>query len=187
METGFLIAAILLIAFALLGLIDGIYLHLIKYRLFQHSSSKKEHFVHAIRSLLFPLIVYFLFVNQAKWSFFLGLGFTLIDILVLGFDAYMEKDSREFMGGLPRWEYILHLFANSFHFAAIAVFLAMKLDFQQDAFALRLDFEGISAYEIFQFVAKNIIPGAIMTTGLHFVLMLDGPAKFWNKLTARIG
>lgn len=32
------------------------------------------------------------------------------------------KDSRAFMGGLPRWEYIVHLLGNGFHFAAIAVF-----------------------------------------------------------------
>ena len=186
METGFLIASILLAAFALLGLIDGVYLHLIKYKLFQHSSSKTEHLTHSARGLFFPLIVYFLFVNQSEWSFYTGLAFVVLDILVLGMDAYLEKDSRVFMGGLPRWEYILHLFANGFHFAAIAVFLAVKINFQDDAFAIRSGFEGVANFEVFQFVATNIIPGAIITAILHVILMLEGPAKVWNKLTARI-
>lgn len=107
---GFLISTILLTSFAILAVIDGFYLHIFKYQLFNHPESKFEHLTHTIRAILFPLIVYFLFISQnCQTSFSLGILFVFLDIVVLGIDAYVEKDSRAFMGGLPRWEYILHL------------------------------------------------------------------------------
>jgi len=40
MEFTFLISIILLIAYAVLGLFDGAFLHLYKYRLYEHKESK---------------------------------------------------------------------------------------------------------------------------------------------------
>jgi hypothetical protein len=125
---GLLISSILLLAFAALAVIDGFYLHIFKYQLFNHPESKFEHATHTIRAILFPLIVYFLFVKQDSISsFYIGISLIIIDIIVLAIDAFSEKESRAFMGGLPQWEYILHLFVNGFHFASVAVFLAVKL------------------------------------------------------------
>src|SRR6187402_3149877 len=144
----FLISTILVSAFSVLAIIDGFYLHIFKYQLFNHNESKFEHLTHTIRAILFPLIVYFLFLTQnSQTSFYLGISFVLLDIIVLGIDAFVEKDSRAFMGGLPRWEYILHLFVNGFHFASIAVFFAIKLTFTENGITVIQDLSNFKNFE----------------------------------------
>ena len=177
----FLISTLLLTAFAILALIDGFYLHLIKYQLFNHAESQFEHLTHTIRAFFFPLIVYFLFLPQnCLPCFCIGISFVLLDILVLGIDAWVEKDSRTFMGGLPRWEYILHLFVNGFHFASIAVFLAIKMTFVANDLVIVQDLSGEKNYAIFQMVVKNLIPGAVILAVLHILTILPGTKAHWN-------
>ena len=184
---GFLITTILLSAFALLAVIDGFYLHIFKYQLFNHQESKFEHFTHTLRAVLFPLIVYFLFIVQNNnVSFYLGLLFVLIDIVILGIDAFVEKDSRAFMGGLPRWEYILHLFVNGFHFASIAVFLALKLTFEGGEITIVQDLSGFKHFEVFQFLAVNLLPGAIILGIIHIVTNFHVTTQYWNNWRAKV-
>jgi hypothetical protein len=184
---GFLISTILLLTFALLAIIDGFYLHIFKYQLFNHKESKFEHLTHTIRAILFPLIVYFLFITQnCLTSFYLGILFVIIDIGVLGIDAFVEKDSRSFMGGLPRWEYILHLFVNGFHFASIAVFLAIKLTFAENGINVVQDLSYVKNFELFQFVAVNLLPGAIILALLHILTSINATSVYWNNLRTKI-
>ncbi|RZL97515.1 MAG: hypothetical protein EOO88_62405, partial [Pedobacter sp.] len=109
MEIALLTATVLLGLFVLLALFDGLYLHLIRYRLYEHKESRNEHISHTIRAVLFPIILYVLYLGNSDSAFYIGMALVVIDISVLGADAYMEKESRVFMGGLPKWEYILHL------------------------------------------------------------------------------
>lgn len=184
---GFLISIILLLAFALLAIIDGFYLHIFKYQLFNHKESKFEHLTHTIRAILFPLIVYFLFINQnCMTSFYLGILFVLTDILVLGIDAFVEKDSRSFMGGLPKWEYILHLFVNGFHFASIAVFFTLKLSIIENSIEINQDLSNFKNFELFQFVAINLLPGAIIIALLHVFTSINVTKIYWNNLRTKI-
>ena len=128
MEVAFIISSVLIVLFALLALYDGFYLHILKYKLHTNPESKNEHLTHTVRAILFPCILYFLFLNQdSDISFYIGMFIVVVDSIVLGTDAFLEENSRQFMGGLPRWEYILHLFVNGFHFSSIAVFLSVKL------------------------------------------------------------
>jgi hypothetical protein len=184
---GFLISTILLLAFALLAIIDGLYLHIFKYQLFNYKESKFEHFTHTIRAILFPLIVYFLFVTQnCLTCFYLGILFVAIDIVVLGIDAYVEKDSRSFMGGLPRWEYMLHLFVNGFHFASIAVFFAIKLTFTENGIEIIEDLSNQKNFGLFQFVAVNLLPGAILMALLHVFTSINATKVHWNNIRNKI-
>jgi hypothetical protein len=184
---GFLISTILLLAFAILAVIDGFYLHIFKYKLYNHTESKFEHFTHTIRAILFPLIVYFLFITQnCQTSFYLGLLFVILDIIILGIDAYVEKDSRSFMGGLPRWEYILHLFVNGFHFASIAVFLTLKLNFTDSGIEIIQDLSNFKNYKLFKFIAINLLPGAIILGLLHIVTSIKTTQIYWNNLRRKI-
>lgn len=183
----FLILTILLTAFALLAVIDGFYLHIFKYQLFNHMESKFEHLTHTIRAVLFPLIVYFLFINQnSQIGFYLGILFIIIDIIALGIDAFAEKDSRVFMGGLPRWEYILHLFVNGFHFSSIAVFLAIKLTFTENGIEIVQDLSSFKNFNLFQFVAINLIPGAILLAIFHILTSINATKIYWNILRMKI-
>ena len=184
---GFLITIILLSAFALLAVIDGFYLHIFKYQLFNHQESKFEHFTHTLRAVLFPLIVYFLFIlHHNNLCFIIGIILVVIDIFVLAVDAFVEKDSRAFMGGLPRWEYILHLFVNGFHFASIAVFLALKLTFENGSIALVEDFSAYKHYELFQFVAVNLLPGAILMAIVHIATNIKATTQYWNIWRSKV-
>lgn len=184
---GFLISTILLLAFALLAIIDGFYLHIFKYQLFNHKESELEHLTHTIRAILFPLIVYFLFINQnCLTSFYLGVLFIVIDIVVLVIDAFIEIDSRSFMGGLPRWEYILHLFVNGFHLASFAVFFAIKLSFTENGIEIVQDFSSMKNFGLFHFVAVNLLPGAIILALLHILTSIKATIVYWNNLRDKI-
>ena len=166
---------------------DGFYLHIFKYGLFNYEKSIFEHKTHTFRAVLFPLILWALFINETNFPLFIGgLGLVALDLVVLAVDAYTEKESRSFMGGLPRWEYIIHLFSNAFHFAAIILVLALKLKVSESGLVFVTAFANSMAKEVFTFVSVNIIPGAIVLALLHFVLMLKGPQSVWNTYRTKI-
>jgi len=187
MDILFYLASASLVLFMLLATYDGFYLHIFKYRLFDREESLFEHKTHTARAVLFPLIVWLLCINETNYSLFLaGIILVVLDIVVLGIDAYHEKESRSFMGGLPKWEYIVHLFANAFHFSAIILVLALRLDISEGAL-LFVDTMVISeANTLFQFIAVNVIPGAIILALLHFILMLKKPRSIWMGYRAKI-
>ena len=171
MEMAFILSSILLISYSALALFDGVYLHLFKYRLHEQESSKFEHLIHSIRALLFSGILYTLYIGiENNRLFLIGLVLVLIDVITLIIDAYVEKNSREFMGGLPRWEYILHLLVNGFHFASIAVFLVIKVELTHDGAILHDDFQNFKNYSLFQMIAVNLLPGAVLIALLHIVV-----------------
>jgi hypothetical protein len=187
MEIALLITSLLLIAFGILATIDGFYLHIFKYQLHNHSESKFEHLTHTVRAILFPAIVYFLFLKQnCETSFYIGILLVIIDVIVLVIDAYTEKDSRAFMGGLPRWEYILHLFVNGFHFSSIAVFLAIKLKLSDTSITIIADLTNLKNFVLFEFIATNLIPGAMVLAFIHILVSVEKTAVYWNNWRARI-
>lgn len=186
METIFLTATIFLLAFAIAAVFDGFYLHIVKYRLYQHSESKFEHFMHLLRACFFPFILYFLYIRTDAFAFWFGTVFVILDILVLGIDAYSEKDSRAFMGGLPRSEYILHLFVNGLHFAGLAVMFVAKVHILPDSFTIITAFDGIYAHTLLTFCAEQLLPGAILLALVHIITGLPRSARYWDNLTAKI-
>ena len=187
MEIAFIISSILIILFALLAVYDGFYLHIFKYQLHNNPDSRFEHLTHTIRAIFFPVILYFLFIKQdCNISFFIGISIVLLDVIVLGIDAFSEADSRKFMGGLPRWEYILHLFVNGFHFALIAVFLVIKIKLVNNEFTLVQNFNGIENHLIFIFIVKNLIPGAIIIAIIHIITLFASTKIYWNKIRTKV-
>jgi hypothetical protein len=186
METAFITSIILLTGFSLLAMFDGVYLHLFRYKLFANPESRNEHISHSIRALLFPGILYFLYSGNTGWTFGIGLALVFIDIIVLGADAYMEKDSRAFMGGLPRWEYIIHLMVNGFHFASIAVFIIIKIRFTANGYVLVNDFNGIVEHKWFTTLVTQLIPGGIILALIHLLLLFPKPIRVYNRLALKL-
>ncbi len=180
-----LAALICLVLFATIGMIDGFYLHLWKFKLYAHDESRFEHQVHTVRAVLFPFILYFLFVNNfGGWLLWLGVVFVLADMLTLAVDALNEGDNRTFMGGLPKWEYVIHLFANGFHFAAIALVLASK---PLALWSLESSWLTPSSYPMgLQWFAENLLPGAILLAVLHIVLAIHSVSRKWLTLQSNI-
>ena len=186
MEILFLLSMICLISFMILATYDGAYLHLWKYELFNRDESLFEHKTHTIRALLFPLIVWLLFIETSSIGFWIGLALVAIDLVVLGMDAYSEKESREFMNGLPKWEYILHLFANSFHFASIVLIIATRIQVGEYGITYSTGFLSSGSFETVQLIAVNILPGAVILGIVHLFLISDIGKDLWNRNRLRI-
>ncbi len=186
MEILYFLSTLCLLLFMLLATYDGFYLHIFKYELFNHRESQFEHNLHAARAILFPIIVWFLFIDATHIGFWIAMTAVFIDLIVLGIDAYYEKDSRTFMGGLPTSEYIIHLFANSFHFAAIILIIASKVNISNNQIQLILSNDDNIGTSFMQFVAINIIPGAIILAILHVLLSFDFGKTRWNYLRRKI-
>ncbi|MGB5435369.1 MAG: hypothetical protein WBM98_05705 [Maribacter sp.] len=187
MEIIFYLATASLILFMILATYDGFYLHIFKYGLFNHEESFFEHKTHTIRAILFPFIIWSLFINESNFNLFLfGITLVVLDMIVLGIDAYSEKESRNFMGGLPKWEYIIHLFSNAFHFSAIVLVLALKIKVTGRSLIFVDEFATSSAQGSFAFVSINVIPGAIILALLHLILLLETPRAKWNNFRAKI-
>ncbi len=186
MEVAFITTTSLLAAFVILALFDGLYLHLIRYKLHEHKESRHEHISHTIRAILFPIILYVLYLGNSDGAFYIGMTVVIIDILVLGADAYMEKDSRAFMGGLPRWEYILHLMVNGFHFASMAVFIVIKVRFNDTGIELVHDFRYVPQYHLFTTIVKQLIPGGVLIALIHFALLFPKPVVYYNRIASKL-
>lgn len=187
MEILFYLASICLVLFLILATYDGFYLHIFKYTLFNREESLLEHKTHTVRAILFPLIVWFLFINETSLvSFFIGITLVALDLIVLGIDAYSEKESRSFMGGLPKWEYIVHLFSNGFHFSAIILVLALKMDITPTGMTFVDQIALTPAKELFTFISVNVIPGGLILAALHFLLMIERPRIIWNLYRAKV-
>ena len=173
MTLPFLLISFLLAAFSVLALIDGIYLHLIRFKLYRLPEAKFEHVTHTIRAILFPAILYCLMLQQHNlYYFYIGCILVAGDILVLGIDAYVENDSRKALGGLPRWEYILHLFVNGFHFAALAVFFSLKLSYSGELGLQLEDLRVFNDFVAFSQLLILLLPGAIGIAVAHVLVMV---------------
>lgn len=183
MEMAFIISTVLLVLYSVLALFDGVFLHLIKYRLQEQKESKFEHLTHTFRAILFSGILYTLFISiENNNLFFIAIILVLLDIIVLIIDAYVEKDSREFMGGLPRWEYILHLLVNGFHFASIAVFLVVKINLTKEGMILQNNFQEFENYNLFKIIALNLLPGSIIIGLLHVLVYIPKFNFYFKKI-----
>ena len=180
MEILFFLSVLCLIGFMVLATYDGAYLHLWKYELFNKKVSYFEHKTHTVRAMLFPAIVWLLFTETDIIGFYIGLTLVAIDLIVLGIDAYSEKESRSFMGGLPKWEYILHLFANSFHFTAVILIIATRIKIKDFSIIYSTDFMAYSSFKTVQLIAVNILPGAIVLGLIHLLLTFDYWKNLWN-------
>ncbi|MEX0288785.1 MAG: hypothetical protein AB3N14_06715 [Flavobacteriaceae bacterium] len=187
MEILFYSATFCLLAFMVLATYDGFYLHLWKYELFNKRESLFEHKTHTVRALLFPLIVWFLFVDTSGiFAFLLGMVLVVIDLVVLGIDAYSEKESRTFMGGLPMWEYIIHLFSNGFHFSAIVLAVVLKFRIIDGQLVYLEHLASSPGKELLSLISINILPGAILLGLIHLLLLLPKPQFLWHTYRRKI-
>jgi hypothetical protein len=120
--------------FVVLGAFDGIYFHLIKYKLHTFPESKFEHQIHSVRGILLALIgglvlmtskheVLPVEVGALSTSLKLAMFFIVVDLLLEVVDIYVEKKSRANLGGISSSEMVLHVFASSFRMAAIVLLL----------------------------------------------------------------
>ena len=115
--------------FLVLGSIDGIYFHLIKYKLHLHSESRLEHIVHTTRGITLGLITYLIMSHslhsnpEFTTALYLAAGLIVCDLALEVVDIYIEKKSRQNLGGVSSHEMVIHVFASSFRMVAIVLLM----------------------------------------------------------------
>lgn len=163
-------ATVFLMIFGIVAAIDGLYLHLWKYRLYARPESLREHKLHTAQGALFAPVVFFLFYQDfgglALWTAVLFLAFEqVVEIL----DVLDEWDSRASLGGLSSTEYALHAVAITARTAAVALALAAK---PLAAWSLDAPLVTGPGHTWASSVGLQMVVGNILVVGLHVWLML---------------
>lgn len=118
---------LLMVVVSVLGLVDGFYFHIWKFRLHERPQSRREHVIHSIRMTLVIPAVYGLFVAPATGVLLWGVAAVVAaDFFVMLWDLFEESASRRDLGGIPRAEYIIHVVATGLHASSCALGLASR-------------------------------------------------------------
>lgn len=163
-------ATISVLLFGLIGIIDGFYYHIWKFKLHKHPETRFEHITHSLRAAIFLALLILLFqYDFGSMPLYVTVGLVALDIIVLLIDLVAEGDSRRNLGGLPHREYIVHVVANTLHYVALALILVAK---PIEAWSPESPVELSREFpEITTLVAKNLIPGVALLTLAHILLM----------------
>lgn len=155
------------IIFAALSFVDGVYLHLIKFKIQENSDSKKEHLTHTIRAILFIPITFMIFYwnLSGPWLWF-AMGVIIIDFIVEAIDVLEERRSRKNLGGLSSGEYLLHVMLTTTRIAAITLALSSK---PHEAWFSNIYLSPYS--DTMKLVISQLIPGAVIIAILHVALI----------------
>lgn len=175
----------LLVVFALFAAVDGLYLHLWRYRLHERQESQREHWLHTVRGLLFPGILATLFLAPPRGGvLWLGLALVALDQAVELWDMLSERDSRASLGGLSSFEYALHVLLTTVRVAAITLALAAV-----PAEGWLLGAPPVPGHPAaVRAVVEGLLPGALVLAGLHVLLGCRGAtagACIWMRAWSR--
>jgi hypothetical protein len=160
---------VLLLIFAVLAPIDGLYLHLWRQRLHARPASRSEHGLHTVRALTFPAVLVLLYGGaSAGWPLFLGAGLVAADITVQAADMWVERDSRAPLGGLSSFESVLHGILITIGSASFALMLGAR---PENAWSLAAPATLGPSHEPFgDSVVELLLPGAVLIAALHAYL-----------------
>ncbi|MES2856001.1 MAG: hypothetical protein V4692_09060 [Bdellovibrionota bacterium] len=159
--------AILLILFCSLGVFDGLYFHIYKYRLHEHPSSRREHQIHTLRAFVFvPLSILLFVVPSGGYLLYGAIALVLLDLALELTDILEERVSRKPLGGISSEESAIHVFASSFKFAAVVLVLVTK-----DSQAFSLDsplVHGEVSFSVLPIIGA-LFAGGCLVGGLYSV------------------
>src|SRR5687768_14981944 len=120
-------SAVALAVFLVLAFVDGVYLHLYKYRLYTRPESRREHQVHTAAAALFTLTLPALYLwPTAGLLLWAGVALLAVDAGLGLRDMGIERASRASLGGLSTAEYILHVVITSARAVSVALALAAR-------------------------------------------------------------
>nr|BDT29870.1 hypothetical protein BHI3_33360 [Bacteriovorax sp. HI3] len=172
---------ILLMIFSLLSFVDGIVIHLFYYRLHEHPESRKEHYLHSLRALLFFLTVLLIYYFEST-GFWLWIGciIIIIDYIVESIDMFAEKESRRLMGGLSSFEYWLH--------GTLVMFRSLSLGLWFSDFSIYRDSAERKLSGVSLIAIKQIMISTLIVFFIHVLLILK-PDLFslFSRQCCRIG
>lgn len=162
---GFVFAGLFLV----LGAFDGIYFHLIKYKLHLHSESRLEHLIHSVRGILLAFLGFLIFSIPAHdfpidaFRLTMALGIVAIDLVLEIIDIYVERASRANLGGVSSSEMVLHVFASSCRMSALVLLMIVARDV---GFSPAVNFLGVAtSFVAFCVGVGGLIPSSIYGLG----------------------
>jgi hypothetical protein len=172
-----------LLVFLWLGAVDGLFLHLWRYRLYARPASKREHLYHTIAAVLFAGTLPAVFLWETG-GLLLWTGVVLIgaDLVVSLADMLAETDSRADLGGLSRGEYVLHMVIMMAKGSAISLALAARPEtaWAFDAAWILQPLPGFAS-----FVGWQALPGAVAIGALHLWLCTASGVRTTEAVRAR--
>lgn len=165
-----ILAALLIDLSATVAIVDGVYLHLYRYRLYAHPASRTEHATHTARAVLYAPMIYLLFgrcfAGAALWG---ALAIVLVDFAIQSSDVLVERASRSALGGLSSGEYWIHVASITTHVAAVTLALAAR---PAGAWSLAAPSVLPVAWPaIARWSALGLLPGAVGVAVLHLWLL----------------
>lgn len=175
-----LLTAALIAVYALGALFDGVWLHLVRYRL--HLVARREHALHTARALLFPaLLLLVLWGDTSGPALWLGLALVLADFVLVAWDAAAETRTRSFQHGLPAGEAALHTILHAVNVAALASALAAR---PRAAWSGTVDLPAPDG--LAWLLLAGVLAGAVVVALLH-ALLLAAPRAFSGGMGGRDG
>ena len=175
----------LLLAFTAIASLDGLYLHLYKFKLYRHPQSLFEHKLHTLNAVLFPGSVFCLFtswgVGLVLWA---GVVLTLLTFAIELRDVWCEPESRAWQGGLTGFESFLHFAMGLLRCAFSCFILASRSSAAWNMNAVNADFANASSSnpwavalnlpQWLEVAALAIVASGIGIAILHIVLIFVG-------------
>jgi hypothetical protein len=117
-------SAAILLLFTTIATVDGLYLHLWRYRLHRRPASRYEHRLHTANAVLFPPLSFLLFcVQPAGLWLWLAAALALVTLGIEIADVRCEHASRADLGGLGRNEYLMHFLMSALRSASVVPLL----------------------------------------------------------------
>lgn len=183
MSNLYLPSTVALLLFLVLGAVDGLFLHLWRYRLYARPASRREHGYHTIAALTFAATLPAVFLWETG-GLLLWIGVVLIgaEMVVSLADMLAEGDSRAELGGLSRGEYVLHMVIMTAKGSALSLALAAR---PQAAWSLEAPWilQPLPAFATF--VGWQALPGAMAIAALHLWLCTDSGVRTMEASRAR--
>ncbi|OHT87161.1 hypothetical protein [Mycobacterium syngnathidarum] len=121
------LATALLVLSTVTGGIDVVLVHLVLLRLHASDTTFYEHQLHTLHAAFAVASVFLLFFfNFGGILLWLTVALVVVWFGVEVLDMFAEKNSRAAAGGLPSYEYVLHILTSGLRFAFVALVLAAK-------------------------------------------------------------
>lgn len=167
------VTALQLVLFTVVATLDGLYLHLYRYRLWERPASRYEHRLHTINAVIFPFLTWLLYCADPRGAWlWLAAGLFAATFAVEIVDVRCEYASRADIGGLGQNEYLMHFFMAAMRFGAV-----MPLLLAPDR-AWPLDQTGFHDRPLpLRLLGWCVATPAIVTATLHVVLDIRGRAR----------
>jgi hypothetical protein len=117
----------LLMLASLVGAVDVLYFHLYRFRLYQRPESVYEELTHLARAGLFIAVVATIAFSDGSPAARLAVvAMIALDLANSVLDVLLERRSRASLGGLPSFEYLLHILGTFLSGAAAALFVTQS-------------------------------------------------------------